>query len=205
MSMSSHFTGLAPRRVPRQQRGKRRVARLLRAAEAVIAEHGHEAATMCAIAQRAGSSVGSLYQFFPNKDAVVQALCTGFVEASDALWKDLTARAPRLGAEQLAGRMIELPLELAKDHPAFLPLLDFPPTAHSRRRHEIIRERISVALRARQPGLSRPQALRTASVAHQIIRGCLTLCARAPMEERSGIVGEFRVVLAGYLRERLSE
>ncbi len=179
------------------------MARLLRAAEAVIAEHGHEAATMCAIAERAGSSVGSLYQFFPNKDAVVQALCTGFVEASDSLWKDLTARAPKLDAGQLAGRMLALPLDIAKDHPAFLPLIDFPATAHSRRRYQIIRERIAGALRARQPRLSRPQALRIASVAHQIIRGCLTLCARSPIEERSGIIGEFRVVIEGYLRERL--
>ncbi|HVA72648.1 MAG TPA: TetR/AcrR family transcriptional regulator [Candidatus Limnocylindrales bacterium] len=205
MSVSSHFTGVARRRVPRQQRGRRRVARLLRAAETVIAEYGHDAATMCAIAQRAGSSVGSLYQFFPNKDAVVQALCTGFAEASDSLWKDLTARATKLGADELADRMIALPLELAKEHPAFLALLDLPPTAHSRRRHEIIRERIAGALRARRPRLSRTEALRMASVTHQIVRGCLTLCARSHIEERSGIVEEFRVVLAGYLRERLSE
>jgi AcrR family transcriptional regulator len=68
------------RRVPQQDRGQRRVERLLDAAAEVIAEVGVEAATTNAIAARAETSVGSLYQFFPNKDAIVQALAARYVE-----------------------------------------------------------------------------------------------------------------------------
>ena len=56
MSMSS-YPAVAPK-VPRQERGERRVAELLEAAEAVIAESGYEAATMSAIAERAGAAIG---------------------------------------------------------------------------------------------------------------------------------------------------
>ena len=70
MSMESQ-TELVPRRIPMQERGEKRVAGLLEAAAAIFAEVGFEAATMSDIAERAGGSIGSLYQFFPSKDVVV--------------------------------------------------------------------------------------------------------------------------------------
>ena len=50
------------------------VAALLEAAIRVLVKHGYEAATTIAIADKAGISVGSLYQYFPNKEAIVAAL-----------------------------------------------------------------------------------------------------------------------------------
>jgi AcrR family transcriptional regulator len=201
--MSSHFTGAPPRRVPQQQRGRRRVERLLGAAECVIAEAGYDAATMCGIARRAGSAVGSLYQFFPNKDAVVEALRARYFEEYEDFWSDLRPAGPPLSIEQLVSRLLGFPIAFARKHPAFLPLLDLPPTAHSHHRRGMIRERIVDALRAGRPQLSRPRATRMAAVVHQIIRGCLTLYARADIENRKAIVEEFKAVLAGYLRVRL--
>jgi AcrR family transcriptional regulator len=61
-------------RVPAQDRGQRRLEEILDAAELVIADGGVDQATTNAIAERAGSGMGSLYHFFPNKDAIVQAL-----------------------------------------------------------------------------------------------------------------------------------
>lgn len=62
------------RRTPRQARSQERRERILDAAAALIAESGVDAATTNAIAERAGTSVGSLYQFFPNGAAVRYAL-----------------------------------------------------------------------------------------------------------------------------------
>lgn len=62
------------RRTPQQARGQRRVAQILDAAAEVFAEIGYEAATTNAIAIRANTSIGSLYQFFPNKRAILDAL-----------------------------------------------------------------------------------------------------------------------------------
>ncbi|MBX3193204.1 MAG: TetR family transcriptional regulator [Labilithrix sp.] len=62
------------RRVPTQDRSRQRVERILDAAALVFAAQGHEAATMEAIAARAETSIGSIYQFYPNKAAVFDAL-----------------------------------------------------------------------------------------------------------------------------------
>jgi AcrR family transcriptional regulator len=203
MRMSSHFTGVPARHLPRQQRGRRRVERLLRAAERVIADAGYDAATMCEIARRAGSAVGSLYQFFPNKDAVVEALGASYLEEYQEFWSDLRPEGPALGIDELVRRLLDYPIDFARKHPAFLPLLDLPPTAHSHKRHGMVRDRMADALRAGRPRLSRAKASRMAAVVLQIILGCLTLYARADIEDRRAIVEEFKTVLAGYLRARL--
>ncbi|MDO5495345.1 MAG: helix-turn-helix domain-containing protein [bacterium] len=70
-----------PRRRPRQARSRATVARILAAATQVFAEEGY-AATTDRIAQRAHLSVGSLYQYFPNKDALVLALAAAHLESS---------------------------------------------------------------------------------------------------------------------------
>lgn len=78
-------------KTPTQERGERRVADLLRAAEQIFASVGYEAATMSGIAQLAGSAIGSLYQFFPNKESIGSALLAEYMNELgrqfDA-WKD---------------------------------------------------------------------------------------------------------------------
>lgn len=62
------------RKQPRQQRSKRLVEAILQAAAEIFARLGYARATTNKIAERAGVSVGSLYQYFPNKDAVLAEL-----------------------------------------------------------------------------------------------------------------------------------
>jgi AcrR family transcriptional regulator len=57
-----------------QQRSAKRVEQMLEACAALIDELGYDGVTTTLIAERAGVAVGSLYQFFPDKRAVVQAL-----------------------------------------------------------------------------------------------------------------------------------
>jgi AcrR family transcriptional regulator len=63
-----------PRKRPLQARSRATVDALLEAATQVLIRHGYEAATTARIAERAGVSIGSLYQYFPNKEALVAAL-----------------------------------------------------------------------------------------------------------------------------------
>lgn len=63
-----------PRKLPRQARSRATVDAMLEAAAQVLIEHGYEAATTARVAERAGVSIGSLYQYFPNKEALVAAL-----------------------------------------------------------------------------------------------------------------------------------
>lgn len=62
------------RRRPVQERSAKRVERMLDACAELIAEFGYDGTTTTLIAERAGVAVGSLYQFFPDKRAVVQSL-----------------------------------------------------------------------------------------------------------------------------------
>ncbi|WUH98320.1 TetR/AcrR family transcriptional regulator [Spirillospora sp. NBC_00431] len=63
-----------PRKTPKQQRAWQTRERILAAAAHVFAEHGYASGTTDRIAEHAGLSIGSLYQYFPNKDAILVAL-----------------------------------------------------------------------------------------------------------------------------------
>jgi len=64
----------ALRRSPMQRRSAERVQRMLDAAQELVSEIGYEALSTTLIAERADVSIGSLYQFFPDKQAVVRAI-----------------------------------------------------------------------------------------------------------------------------------
>ncbi|MBW4694243.1 MAG: TetR family transcriptional regulator [Lyngbya sp. HA4199-MV5] len=74
------------RRQPKQQRGKERVEKILDAAAAVFDEVGYEAATTHLIAAKAGTAIGSLYQFFPDKAAIFKAMELRHAERVQAFW-----------------------------------------------------------------------------------------------------------------------
>jgi AcrR family transcriptional regulator len=65
---------LAPRKVPRQPRARATYNTILEAAAHIIERHGLAGYNTNAVAERAGVSIGSLYQYFPNKDALMAAL-----------------------------------------------------------------------------------------------------------------------------------
>ncbi len=65
---------LEPRKKPLQDRANATVATILEAAAIVIERHDGKDFNTNAIAERAGVSIGSLYQYFPNKDALAAAL-----------------------------------------------------------------------------------------------------------------------------------
>ncbi|TGQ44009.1 MULTISPECIES: TetR/AcrR family transcriptional regulator [unclassified Mesorhizobium] len=74
----------SPRRAPSQQRSRERVERMLTAASALIAGQGSDAMRMGEVAERAGVSIGSLYQFFPDKRAIIRALAERYTTQSQA-------------------------------------------------------------------------------------------------------------------------
>lgn len=65
---------LAPRKQPQQERSSARVDLVLASALTLLAEEGAAALTTRAIAARAGLPVGSIYQYFPNKQAILALL-----------------------------------------------------------------------------------------------------------------------------------
>ncbi|HEY1702686.1 MAG TPA: TetR/AcrR family transcriptional regulator [Trebonia sp.] len=78
--MPSADRRLHPRREPRQVRAGLTRERILTAAAHVFAEHGYAAGTTNRIAERARVSIGSLYQYFPNKDAILAELAVRHID-----------------------------------------------------------------------------------------------------------------------------
>lgn len=161
-SSSPNRAALAPQR----DVGRQRVAALMEAAAAVIQERGLEAATMAEIAARADARIGSLYRFFPNKDAVAQALMEHYATVLEAGYADIQAQAGGLAPEALADMLIDLLVRFYPQTRAVTALLD------SRADWSDIRIRfraqalanIAGALKACAPGLDDEKAQDIAAV-----------------------------------------
>lgn len=72
-------TPLEPRRLPRQERARATVAAITEAAAQLLVERGYAKVSTNLIARQAGVSVGSLYQYFPNKESIYAAILDGHV------------------------------------------------------------------------------------------------------------------------------
>jgi AcrR family transcriptional regulator len=98
----------AMRRAPQQARGQQRVAVILDAAEQIFAESGYEAATTNQLAARAGVPIGSIYQFFPNKEAILHAAAAryrdGFAEQYERLLAEGLGELP---LPELVARLLD--------------------------------------------------------------------------------------------------
>src|SRR5262249_53826092 len=182
----------AKRRIPQQERGERRVADLLEAAASELADVGYEAATMRAIASRAGASIGAIYQYFPNKEAVVSALRTQYVNEMEHQWIRLEQQTTGLSVKERTEGVVEAMIHFMEEHPAFIAILDAP--TNSRRDKKLsdqIRVRLANVLRARRPKISQEQAYRVAAVSLQMIKAMNALYVEAKPQERHGIIKEY--------------
>ncbi len=192
------------RRVPQRDRGERRVAEVLEAAALVIGERGYDGATMTEIAERAGASIGALYQYFPNKEAIGHALRQHYAEEMRASWAALMVDGGGLSILQLVDGMLDLMIEFMESHPAFLPLLNAP--FHFKRdpvARVHLRELFAALFREKKPELTPEEAYRIANVTLQVVKGMRPLYAEAKGVERAEIVREFKLLLAAYLGSRL--
>ncbi|MDF2461071.1 MAG: regulatory protein TetR [Candidatus Saccharibacteria bacterium] len=120
----------ALRHTPKQSRGQRKVEHILRSAEALFAEVGFENATTNAIATRAGVSIGSLYQFFASKEAILHAMAERYLSQTRvALTEQLSYDEPQ-DAEALLTKILETLIKLQEQRPYFLQCLSRSQPSH---------------------------------------------------------------------------
>src|SRR5450830_424729 len=113
---------LKPRKAPSQPRSAHTVEAILTGAVHILARHGLEVYTTNAIAAKAGVSIGSLYQYFPTKDAVTVAL----IEREMAGVVEEATQALRQPDRHAALRqLIEVAVRHQLRRPALAALLDF--------------------------------------------------------------------------------
>jgi AcrR family transcriptional regulator len=90
---------MLPRRRPRQARAQATVDAIVQATARVLVEDGYDRASTNRIAQAAGVSIGSLYQYFPSKEALVAALVEAHV---DRMTEVVTRRLQELAPADLS-------------------------------------------------------------------------------------------------------
>src|ERR1700739_4339765 len=165
---------------PQQERSARRLAGFLDAAAELFAEVGYEAATMAAVAERGGSSIGALYNYFQDKQSIAFTLLNQYSQDLEAHWKPLMDQAELLTHAEFADRFIERITQFVQKRPAYLSLLAAPIRF---RRDPAVRKasRIAIAnaFQAKNPSLSKEKSLLAAHVSLQIVRGMMTLYGEA--------------------------
>jgi AcrR family transcriptional regulator len=197
---------LARAKAPQRERGRARVAALLEAAGLEFVEKGYEAATMTAIAARAGSSIGSLYQFFATKDLVANALLGGYLDALVEHLQALRDAAPGLDLDELGRRTMRALVEFRDAHPAFATLAEtrgtaLPVTLGIRER---LRGEIGAILRAVAPGLPPGELDTRAAVLQQLMKAAVALNADTGIADRAAALDQLEGTVRTYLHESIA-
>ncbi len=185
---------------PKRERGKLRVAALLDAASALFGERGYELVTMTEIAHRANASIGSLYQFFPSKEVLAEALFNRYVERFAEVLEDIAGRARGLPPARLADLLFELMLELRTDQNVAMSLFNSVAAIVESRRppRYIIRTHVTAVLRAARPALGEEQATAAAMVIAQLMK-TVPVLVEAEEQGGKGFIAEARRMLTLYL------
>jgi AcrR family transcriptional regulator len=193
-------TEAAIAKAPKRARGVQRVAELLDAGAALFAENGYDATTMTQIAQRAGASIGSLYQFFPSKEVLAEALFGRYVERMASLLEDLAKRAPGLSPVRLADKLVDLMLDVRSDRDATAALSSSVAGIVERRKplRGATRRQIAAILRAANPRLPEKAAAAAAVMIVHVLKLVPTL-AKEEEEGGQALVAQARKMLAAYI------
>jgi AcrR family transcriptional regulator len=110
---------LRPRRSPIQERSQLTVESIVDAAIQIFEQYGYEAGTTARIAERCGISIGSLYQYFPNKDAILVAVALRHLSEGEQMLARLLhdPHDATLPLERLLRGWVEAMLTLHASHP----------------------------------------------------------------------------------------
>jgi AcrR family transcriptional regulator len=192
---------------PKRRRGMLRVASLMKAATAVIAERGFEAATMAEIAARAGAQIGSLYRFFPNKEVLAEALIHRFGELMDGAYGKIEGRAPSSSVNELADSLVDMLVGLHDETRAIIALLEAR-SEFSVKRAELRKaalRRIAHILMLRSPQLRRKTAEDIAVVLLYNMKTMREVTFGEGIASSPGAPAELRDMNRLYLASKLSE
>ncbi|MFF4614454.1 TetR/AcrR family transcriptional regulator [Nonomuraea jabiensis] len=193
------------RTVRRQARGLKRMAEILDAAESVIAEVGYPDMTTNHVATRAGMSPGSLYQFFRNKEEILDGLVARYTDDRQEFWAArLAAVTPEVPLEVLVGQVVDESVRFKSASPAYWSLLYGSATGDqlasaSRRLHDDIARQVAAMLRRRSPGLAEERAALMGTMAVAMVKAVMPLVTTATPERGAELVAELKLALVRYL------
>lgn len=193
----------AVRRVPSQARSQERLERIEDAAAAVFSELGFDAATMEGIAARADTSIGSVYQFFPNKRALLYAIAIRYAERVQRLFDELTARELDADWQSFLDRVIDALADFHRREPGFRALVrnwssqEFLAQDEASTRE--FTQRTSQLLAARFPSVPAAKRQLIATVLVETVSAMLIATQRHDEKTSRAMVREYKVMLERWL------
>lgn len=202
MNNSSQNEGETPKvRRPQRSRGRERVQQLLEAGAAVFVDKGFEAATMTEIAARAKASIGSLYQFFPNKELLADSLHSACIESIAALLDNILENAATKTAAQLANEILVTLGDFITSHPEFAVLAERRGSSDPKKKQvrELMREKIQTVISAGTPKLAMPLATDMAVIILHLMKVQMALYQEDHLDNREQIVQHLTQMLGVYL------
>jgi AcrR family transcriptional regulator len=194
------------RRQPQQKRSQERVKRILYAAVEVFDEMGFEAATMNAIAFRADTAIGSLYQFFPDKLAIFQALEVRHLERVSAAWGKISnLNIVELPFEEFIKTMVGIYKEVFEEPISRLVFIQYftSKTMFQRIDDGLTQQGIDFQanlLKARNPKLCQDKCNLVAEVCVQAANALIVVALRGSEVRREEIFQQIEELLLAYLR-----
>ncbi len=207
---SSFAEGAALRRVPTQQRSVQRVARMLDASADLLDEIGYERLSTTLIAQRAQVAIGSVYQFFGDKRAVVRALTLRYLDGY------LTRVVQQVNEErpshwwQLVDNLIDTYVEMQRTVPGFRTLhfgnmIDENLLDHSRTNSSVLVARLSELARQCFDVSDSTDLDLLLTVAVETGDALIKLAFRDDPHGDTGLLQETKIMLRRYLELRVSQ
>ena len=200
------MTDTSMRRTPQQTRSQQRVDLILNISADLFAEIGYESVTTNAIAERAGISIGSLYRYFPDKDAILHALSSRHYEQVRMLFDEVcTKDAVYLPLAVLIDRLIDAFVELHVACPAYKHILlgsdvSADIAAASEALDQEIIERMAGVLILTAPDLDEQRAHLVATVCKAQVKALLAMITPSGTQEfQSQVIAEMKRMLVAYL------
>lgn len=209
MSTSTATVTTGPlRRVPVQGRSVARVQRMLDACAELVDEVGYEGLTTTLLAERAEVAIGSVYQFFPDKRAIVQALTLRNMEAY--LERLATSWAGGSFADWWEGvdAAIDEYIAMHRSVPGFRTLhfgdvVDVHLLDEERDNNAVIAERVAHVL-VEQFGVAETQRLRFAlEIAVEAADALIKLAFRRDPDGDDAVLGEAKALIREYLHRHV--
>jgi AcrR family transcriptional regulator len=194
-----------------QARGHQRVEAILDAAAAIIGEIGVEAATTNAIALRAGAAKGSLYQFFPSKDAIVAALAARYAAQVQALHDRTFPADPRaVPLDRIIAGVVDPLAEFHDANPAYRHVLNLAPSRRGPATDAVVRKewealnrslvaRVTGILATLAPHLADADCVRHATITVTAGEALLALRDDVPRSRRAAVLADLKRMLLAYL------
>lgn len=200
------------RRVPTQERSKQRVARMIDAATEIFATVGYDAASTEMIAERAETSIGSVYQFFPNKKALFDAVGERYLSDARAICERFIEAVPERASADwrcFVDEVVDVFWEFDRNSLAFRAVwtnlhrsAEFLAQGDAFNRE--MAERLAPVLVVVAPSLKPARRVLVATVVVESLSSLIFLALRRDERTAKKIVDECKVLIRSYL-ERFAE